>query len=360
MARRNMRESASLVKRRDDYMIDYTTLGNSEIGVSKVCLGTMLMGTIMDRTESFRALDLFATEHGNFIDTANCYAWWVGKGEFNGDESEALLGDWMHERKNRERIFLATKCSARIPDSKAIRDANGIPRWDEVPSNYEGASRKVILQAVHESLRRLRTDYIDLYYVHVDDRETSLEETLGALNELVSSGLIRHIGYSNVRTWRIERIRSICEKNGWVPPVAIQQEYSFLRPAAGSDLGIAVHADDEFFDYLSEYNDMSLVAYSPLLKGIYASKEKRLAYYNWRLYDTADSSARLARLDKASQMLGVDGNALVLAWMLHRNPAVIPIIGGSKYDQFKENLAACAVRLDPEVMDFLDGKRSSL
>lgn len=340
--------------------IERIPLGNTDVSVSRVCLGAMLMGTVMDKDESFRTLDRFVERGGNFIDTANCYAWWIGTGEYVGDESENILGEWMSARNNRDKIFLATKCGARLRDPHSIRGADGVPRWSEVPENYEGASRNAIISAVNDSLRRLRTDYIDLYYVHVDDRAASLEETLGTLNELVASGVIRQVGYSNVRSWRLERIRAICERNGWAQPVAIQQEYSYLRPAAGSDLGVGVHADDEFFDFLSENPSMTLVAYSPLLKGIYVSKEKRLAYYNWPLYDTPDSAARLERLETVAKRLGVDGNTLVLAWMLAKAPAIIPILGGSKYAQFEANLAALDVRLDRETIAYLDGTATSL
>lgn len=331
-------------------------LGKTETAVSRVCLGTMLMGSTIGREESFRILDDFAARGGDFLDTANCYAWWVGKGEFVGDESEALLGEWMRSRRCRNRVFLATKAGARLRDPSSIRDADGIPRWAEVPANYEGASRKVILDAADASLRRLGTDHIDLYYVHVDDRSTRLEETLEALNSLVVSGKVRYLGYSNARTWRLERIKSLCEKNGWAQPVAVQSEYSFLRPAAGADLGISVHADDEFFDWLGENPGMTLLAYSPLLKGIYADPERRKAYYNWALYDTPDSAARLARIDSLAKSLGLDGNLLVLAWMLHLRPTVIPILGFSRFAQYEDNVRALDVRLDAAEMDFLNGK----
>lgn len=330
--------------------------GKTGIDVSRVCLGTMLMGSTIGRDESFRVLDDFVARGGDFLDTANCYAWWVGKGEFIGDESEALLGEWLRARGNRDRVFLATKVGARLRDPSSIRGADGIPRWAEVPANYEGASRKVILDAVDASLRRLKTDYIDLYYVHVDDRSTRLEETMETLNSLVVAGKVRYLGYSNARTWRLERIKSLCEKNGWAQPVAVQSEYSFLRPAAGADLGISVHADDEFFDWLGSNPGMTLLAYSPLLKGIYADPEKRKAYYNWSLYDTQDSAARLARLDVLAKTIGVDGNALVLAWMLHLKPAVIPILGFSRFAQYEDNIRALDVHLDAAAMDFLNGK----
>ena len=337
--------------------MDRKVLGGSGVEVSRACLGAMLMGTRMGADESFNALDLFMERGGNFIDTANCYAWWIGKGEYVGDERENVLGAWMAERENRDDVFLATKCSARIPDSKGIRDAAGNPRWDEVPAAYEGASRQAILKALEGSLKRLRTDHVDLYYVHVDDRGTPLEETLGTLSDIVESGKVRYIGYSNVRTWRLERIRSICERNGWASPVAVQQEWSYLRPAPGAD--IAGHADYELFDWLSANPGVGLVAYSPLLKGIYSSEEKRLAYYNWKLYDTEDSAERLARLAKLSEATGLDGNSLVLAWMRGRSPSAFPILGASSLEQYKQNLDACELKLDREAIDYLEGKLPS-
>jgi aryl-alcohol dehydrogenase-like predicted oxidoreductase len=336
--------------------MDTVQLGTSGTEVSRAALGTMLMGTVMPRDESFRALDHFMERGGTMLDTANCYAWWVGKGENVGDESEALLGDWMAERKNRERVFLATKCGARLREAGMARDADGTPRWDEAEHCFEGASRKAILAAVEGSLKRLKTDYIDLFYIHVDDRRADLEETLGTLNELVLSGVIRHIGYSNVRAWRLERMRGICEKHGWASPAAIQQEFSYLRPATGEGFGVDVHVDDSFLDYSAENPWFSLVAYSPLLKGIYSSEAKRLAFYNWPKFDTKDSAERLARLDAVSRRTGLDGNTLVLAWMLALKPAVIPIIGGSRFSHFEENLRALDVRLDEGDVKFLGGE----
>ncbi len=329
-------------------------LGNSGAEVSRVCLGAMLMGTVMNREDSFRVLDDYYGRGCDFIDTANCYAWWIGKGENVGDESELLLGEWMKLRNNREKLFIATKAGARLPDSRAIRNADGVPRWEEAPSNYEGASAKTLKKAIDGSLARLGTDYVDLYYIHVDDRKTPLEETLGALNEMVVSGKVRHIGYSNVLTWRLERIRAICEKNGWAMPVAVQQEFSYLRASSAFDPGIAAPAGRELFDFMKENPGMTLLAYSPLLKGIYASEEKRRAYYNWAAYDTPDSAARLKRLDEVSRQLGVDGNTLVLAWMLHLRPGIIPLLGFSRAEQYFDNMKALDVSLDKGTMDFLN------
>ena len=132
---------------------------------------------------------------------------------------------------------------------------------------FDGAGGDTLRRAIDDSLRRLGTDHVDLYYVHVDDRTTPLEETLEALAAIVSAGKARYIGWSNVRTWRLERIRQLCaERNGWPAPVALQQQHSYLRRRAG--LSHASIVDDEQLDYLrANRRGLTLVAYSPILKG---------------------------------------------------------------------------------------------
>jgi aryl-alcohol dehydrogenase-like predicted oxidoreductase len=329
-------------------------LANTGEHVSQFCLGAMLMGSTIDKTTSYQMLDCFVDRGGDFIDTANCYAWWMGKGEFVGDESEMLLGQWMKERGNRDKIFLATKVGARIDNPQALRDAQGNVYWDRVPQAYQGLAAATIRQNVEGSLRRLQTDVIDLYYAHIDDRSTPLEETLGALNDLVQAGKVRYIACSNLRTWRLERALNISAAHGWAAYVAAQQEYSYLRPKAGANLGISVHIDDEMLDYFRSNNNTTLVAYSPLLKGIYDDAEKRMNYYNWHLYNTDDSRARLDALSSMSQELGVSNSQLVLAWLLHHDPRVIPIIAASRMEQFEHNLGALTIHLTADQMTRLN------
>ena len=193
--------------------------------VSCACLGTMLMGTAINKTDSFTILDDYIDRGGNFIDTANCYCWWLGDSNSYGDESETLLGDWITQNKNRDKIFLATKFGGRLTDPKKVRSANGDIIWENVVGEYEGASAKVIKADIEGSLKRLKTDYIDLYYVHVDDRKTPLEETLSALSDLVKEGKVKNIGCSNMRTWRIANAREISRRNGYTLFNALQQEY---------------------------------------------------------------------------------------------------------------------------------------
>ncbi len=329
-------------------------LGKTGVNVSEISLGCMLMGSATNRATSFEMLDRFVDAGGDFLDTANCYAWWIGRGEFVGDESETLLGQWMKERKNRDRVFLATKVGGRLKDMKGIRDEQGNVHWDRVRDEYEYLAARVIRQGVEDSLRRLQTDHIDLYYTHIDDRAAPQEETLEALNRLVEEGKVRFIACSNFRTWRLERARQISAARGWASYVAIQQQYSYLRPKPGADFGIAVNADDELLDYLRANEEVTLIAYSPLLKGIYESDKKREAYYNWPLFNSCDAEVRLETLAKLAQELGVSHHQLVLAWLLHHQPRVIPIVAASSIVQYEHNLQALNIQLTDEQLDILN------
>ncbi len=329
-------------------------LGKTGVLVSQISLGCMLMGSVINKETSFRALDRFVEVGGDFLDTANCYAWWIGKGEFLGDESETILGQWMKERGNREKIFLATKVGARLRNPQAIRDGEGNVFWERVDADRELLAPQVIRRAVEDSLRRLQTDYIDLYYAHIDDRLTPLEETLAVFNELIREGKVRYIGCSNFRTWRLERANQISAARGWAGFVAIQQQYSYLRPKAGADFGISVNVDDELLDYLRANEGITLLPYSPLLKGIYDDQRKREAYYNWHLFNNDDAAVRLAVLSKIAKEMNISNSQLVLAWLLHHQPRTIPILGFSKLDQLDHNLEALNISLDEEHMHTLN------
>ncbi len=327
-------------------------LGSTGEQVSQVCLGAMLMGTATDPTVSYAILDDFIDAGGSFIDTANCYAWWVGQGK--GGESEELLGRWMKERRNRGQVFLATKGGAAIRDLRVVKDAQGNIAWERVREQYEYLSPAALRRAMEGSLRRLQVETIDLYYVHVDDRITPIEETLEILDCFVKEGKARYIGCSNFRTWRLERSLGISKARGWASYVAVQNEYSYFRPKAGIDWGIGVHTEDDQLEYLSANPDITLVAYSPLLKGIYDDAQKRERYYNWPFYDTQDSQARLKTLAEIAAQLNVSNSQLVLAWLLHHQPRVIPIMAASSLDQFRHNLHAVSIALNDEQMGALN------
>lgn len=321
--------------------------------VSELCLGAMLMGTTINKATTYQILDHFVSEGGNFIDTANCYSWWIGNGEYIGGESETYLGLWMKERKNRDKIFLATKVGGALKNPTTIRDSNGVVDWDRVRNEYEGLSRTVIKREVENSLRRLSTDYIDVYYTHVYDRFTPIEETMETLNELIKEGKVRYIGASNLTTVQLKNANEQAVNLGLTQYTALQQEYSYLHPKPGANTGITSHGDKEMFDYVSQ-NSMAFLAYSPLLKGIYTNKDKKFQYYNWNLYDNEENAKKLSLIEEQANKLGITGNQLVLAWILRQNPRIIPLLGFSRLEHYLEDMNAVTIDLPEEVLQLLN------
>jgi aryl-alcohol dehydrogenase-like predicted oxidoreductase len=325
--------------------VQTTQLGRTGEQVSQLSLGAMLMGTSTDEATSFAMLDRYLDAGGSFVDTANCYAWWPAPGN-TGGESESVLGRWFASRGNRDRVFLSTKGSAWVADPDAARGAVR-------PEHYEGASADTLRTSLDASLRRLGVDHVDLYYVHVDDRATPLEETLEALQGFVDAGKIRYVGWSNVRTWRLERILGLCERHGWPAPVALQQQHSYLRPAPGARFLSIV--DDEQLDHLRANPQVSLVAYSPILKGIYDDPAKRAGHPVMADYLGPDSDARLATLTGLAAEMGVTPNQLVLAWLLHQTePTPVTLIGPRTPEQLEAALAALTVKLTEEQLARLE------
>ncbi|MGB3442736.1 MAG: aldo/keto reductase [Actinophytocola sp.] len=323
-----------------------TELGRTGEQVSQLSLGAMLMGTRTDEQTSFGMLDRYLDTGGSFVDTADCYAWWPAPGN-TGGESETVLGRWFAARGNRDRVFLSTKGSAWVADPDRYRGASE-------PPAYAGADPATLEKALDGSLRRLGTDHVDLYYVHVDDRATPLEETLETLAGFVRAGKVRHIGWSNVRTWRLERILGLCDRHGWPAPVALQQQHSYLRPTAGARFLSIV--DDEQLDHLRANPAVTLVAYSPILKGIYDDPARHDVHQVLANYAGPDTDARLARLATLAGDLGVTPNQLVLAWLLHQtDPTPVTLAGPRTPAQLDIALGALDVKLTDEELALLDG-----
>lgn len=327
-------------------------LGNSGRQVSQLALGCMLMGTTTPEAEARLMLDHYIDQGGSFLDTANCYAWFSSPGRAGG-ESEGVLGRWLADSGRRGRVFLATKGSAMVRHPEAHWTASGELDWDAARRDFEGAGAETLRRSLDASLRRLQTDYVDLYYVHVDDWVTPLEETLEALAGMVRAGKVRFIGWSNVRTSRLTQIRRICGERGWPAPVALQQQHTYLRPRPGLDSASIV--DTEQLAHLSQHPDLTLVAYSPILKAIYDHEDKRRGHWMMPSYAGADSEARLSLLAELARELGVRPHQLVLAWLLaQRSPRVIPLIGPRTPAQLEANLAALHIELSPELCARLD------
>jgi aryl-alcohol dehydrogenase-like predicted oxidoreductase len=320
--------------------------------VSQLSLGCMIMGTTTPEREAVAMLDRYVEAGGTFLDTANCYCWWSRPGSLGG-ESEELLGRWFARTGRRDDVFLATKGSGMVWNQGGLWDNPNQANWPLARTRFEGAGAATLRKAIDDSLRRLGTDHVDLYYVHVDDRTTPLEETLEALASIVAAGKARYIGWSNVRTWRLERIRQLCERHGWPTPVAVQQQHSYLRPKAGQPSSSIV--DEEQLDYLRAHEDLTLVAYSPILKGIYDDPAKRAGHSAMDSYQGPDADARLATLEAVAGEVGAPPNQVVLAWLLRQTtPSMVPLVGPRTLDQYEAAMSALDFALSDEQAARLD------
>jgi aryl-alcohol dehydrogenase-like predicted oxidoreductase len=326
-------------------------LGRTGQQVSALALGAMQFGTATDEPTAHRMLDHFADLGGTHVDTANCYAWWNGP-QFTGDESEVVLGRWFARTGRRDDVFLATKGSGRITDLDGVWETP-VADWELARTRFEGTDAATLRTAIEGSLRRLGTDHVDLYHVHVDDPRTPLEETLETLHGFVVEGKVRYLGWSNVRAWRLERARATAVANGWTAPVAVQQQHTYLHRAAGARTASVV--DDEQLDYLTANEDVTLLAYSPTIGGTYDDDAKFDRHHQRALFDAPVNDVRRARVQRLARELGCSANQLVLAWLLaqHR-PQVSPITGVRTWEQYVHNVAAAEITLPAEVLAELD------
>ncbi|WP_436529538.1 aldo/keto reductase [Actinoplanes sp. HUAS TT8] len=326
-------------------------LGQTGTRVSHLALGAMQMGNATSEPDAIRILDRFRDAGGTFLDTADCYEWWARRGS-RGGESEELLGRYLKGR--RDQVFLATKGTAVPAYSEELWNADGSANWELARRTFAGAGGDTLRHALDGSLRRLGTDHVDLYYVHVDDLATPLEETLEALDGLVKAGKTRYLGWSNVRTWRLEAIRQLCDRHGWAAPVALQQQHSYLRAKAGNASASIVGAEQ--LDYLDGHRDLQLVAYSPILKGVYDDPAaERTGAWALESYAGPDTDARLAVLKEVALEVGSTPNRTVLAWLLHQTaPSVVPLIGPRTPAQLDDLLPALDVKLDAGQLARLD------
>lgn len=311
-------------------MIQSLSLGRSSLKVSSLCLGAMYFGTKIDEVTATCLLDTYVEAGGNFVDTANKYACWIPG--FHGGESELLLGRWMRQRGNRQSMVIATKVGLPMPGVEA------------------GLRAEQIQVECEKSLKRLGTEVIDLYYAHADDRRTPLDETLSAMDHLVRSGKVRHLGASNFASWRLLQSLVTSRQGGWAEVVGVQMRHSFLRPNPWipQEFAAQVPASQEMLDLCGDQG-LRLLAYSPLLNGAYCRDDRPLP----ASYDTPDNHARLRALRTAAQLTGATPNQIVLAKLMQSQPEIIPLTATSTVDQLRENLVAAEIRLSPEILEML-------
>ena len=309
----------------------YVTLGRSGLRVSPLALGAMTFGEDppgvgSSVADSERILASYLDAGGNFIDTANFYT--------NG-HSERILGDFLAARPGtRDRVVLASKFFTNMHP--------GDP-------NAGGAGRSAILGQLHATLRRLRTDHLDLYWLHNWDRNTPLEETLRTLDDLVRAGTVRYLGFSNTPAWVTARAHTLAQLNRWTPLIALQVEYSLLARTVEGEL--APLAADQ---------GLALVPWSPLRNGFLSGKYRRGA----AVTDSARTAhvggptdAEYAVIEAVATVaaeLGTTSAAVSLAWLRSRPGTVVPIVGARRPDHLTANLAALDLTLAPDQLRRLD------
>ncbi|GAA4341594.1 aldo/keto reductase [Pigmentiphaga soli] len=317
--------------------IPHTRLGNSGLTVSRLALGTMTFGLQTEESVSRAILDRAAEAGVDFIDTADAYP--IGGDLQTVGRTEEIVGRWLAGR--RQNFIVATKAFNRV----------GPNRWDL------GLSRKHLFDAIDGSLRRLGTDYVDLYQLHSDDRRTPLDETLEALDHIVRSGKVRYIGVSNFLAYRLARALGRADLRGLTRFISVQPRYSLLFREIERELLPLVQEEG-----------LGVLSYNPLAGGLLTGKHRfesgppagtrftlgtaatryQERYWHERQFQT------VAELQRAVAESGLPLATVAVAWVL-ANPAIsCAIIGASKPEQLADTLAAAELKLDPELKQKLD------
>ena len=314
--------------------MEYRNLGRTGLKVSALCMGTMQFGWSVDETESQRILSGTFASGINFFDTADIYSRWVDGNP--GGVAEEYLGRWVKQAKiPRDQIVLATK----------VRGVMG-----EGP-NDEGLSRVHIMRAVEASLKRLQTDYIDLYQTHWPDNDTPIEETLRALDDLVRQGKVRYIGASNHKAWELMQALWTSEAHGLARYDSLQPHYNLIHR-------------EEFERELSavcKTYGIGVIPYSPLAGGFLTGKyRKGEALPESRRVEgqqknmTEENFVLLDKMDEIAVAHKVTLSQIALAWLLADPVITSPIIGATSVEQLEENLGALDVKLTEEEKQILD------
>lgn len=281
--------------------MDLRALSRTELTVSRACLGTMTFGQQTDEPTAARMVDLCIDRGINFFDTANVY---------NFGKAETMLGAILQQRR-RDRIVLASKVRMKVGDGP-----------DET-----GLSRRAIAKSIDDSLRRLRTDYLDLYYLHKPDDAVPIEETLDALQGLVKAGKIRYAGVSNYPAWRICRILWLCEKNGYQPPVVSQPAYNLIAR------GIEV----EYVPFCREF-ELSLAVYNPLASGLLTNVPADARPPLGKRYAQPIYADAIEELRDIAAHAGRTMVDLSLNWLLNHSAADCVILGAQTFEQLQQSL----------------------
>lgn len=306
----------------------YKLLGKSGLRVSELCLGTMTFGEDWgwgaSIDESRQIFNAFGEAGGNFIDTANGYT---------DGTSEKIVGELI--AGDRERFVVATKYSFPLQMNNNSGNPNG-----------SGNHRKNMIQSLEGSLKRLNTDYIDLFWLHAWDFMTPIEEVMRSLDDLVRAGKVLYIGISDTPAWIVSQANTLAQAYGWTPFVALQVEYSLIQRTPERDLLPMARAFD-----------LAVTPWSPLGGGVLTGKYNKQQGDNEQRRLEQISEKNLAIADVVSQVaaeIGHSPSQVALAWLLTQQGVTIPIIGARKLSQFKDNLACLDVKLTPKHLQRLN------
>jgi aryl-alcohol dehydrogenase-like predicted oxidoreductase len=301
----------------------YKLFGNSGLRVSELCLGTMTFGEDWgygaSKEECRQIFETFLRAGGNFIDTANMYT--------NGT-SERYLGEFI--QAEREHLVISTKYS----DSNPGRDPNAA-----------GNQRKNLVQSLEASLQRLNTDYIDVYWVHVWDFLTPIEEVMRALDDIVRAGKVLYVGISNTPAWVVSRANMLAELRGWTPFVGLQVEYSLIERTAERDLLP-----------MARTLDLAVTAWSPLASGVLTGKYNRgQGDGRQGLATTSERNLTIAaEVIRIAEEISCPPSQVALSWVRQQPRVIIPIIGARRSAQLEDNLHCLDVTLSEEQLSRLD------
>jgi aryl-alcohol dehydrogenase-like predicted oxidoreductase len=314
--------------------MEYRRLGHTGLEVSELALGTMQFGWTADEQAGFEVMDAFVEAGGNLIDTADVYSYWAEDNP--GGVSEEIIGRWMKERGNRADLVIATKVRGRM--------------WEG--PNGEGLSRAHIMRAVEDSLRRLQTDYIDLYQTHWYDEHTPLEETMRTLDDLVRAGKVRYVGCSNHPAWRLAEALWTSDKHNLASYVSLQPHYNLVHRA---------EFEREMAELVAKHG-IGVINYSPLGGGFLSGKYRRDTplpasaraggvknrYFSERNFDLLD------KMEEIGRAYGKGILQVALAWLLTNPLVTAPIIGANSAEQLGASLDAAGFRLSDEEMGALN------
>lgn len=306
-------------------------IGNTDLQVYPIAFGGNVFGWTINEVKSFEILNGFTEAGFNFIDTADVYSRW-GSGN-KGGESETVIGNWMRQKKNRKDIVLSTKVGSDMGEGK------------------KGLTKKYILQAVEDSLRRLKTDYIDLYFSHFDDLDTPVQETLEAYGQLVKSGKVRWIGASNLSPERLTESLETSQKLQLPKYQSLQPEYNLY----------AREKYESNYEQIALDNNLGVMTYfslaSGFLTGKYRSEKdsgKSIRGGGMDKYFNERGFKILKALDIVSEQYSANQASIALAWLIKRSSVTAAIASVTNMEQLEDLKRAAALKLNVEDIAILD------